>query len=253
MEYTINKLARLAGVSTRALRYYDEIGLLEPSRIKENGYRIYGQAQIDKLQQIMLYKELDVPLEGIKKIICDDKFNPIIALEEHLCSLLTKKVQLDTLIANVQKTIASNRGEMMMKNKEKFEGFKTQLVEDNEKQYGAEIREKYGDDAINKSHAKINGMSQEQYAEVEKLAEVLNEALKIAVETNNPASEEAQRACELHKEWLFYFWEDGMYSKEAHLGLAEMYVADVRFEAYYEKIAPGCAVFLKSSLEIYCG
>jgi len=62
----------------------------------------------------------------------------------------------------------------------------------------------------------------------------------------------AQIACELHKEWLCYFWEDGMYSKEAHLSLAEMYVADERFAAHYEKIAPGCAVFLKESLEVYC-
>jgi len=252
MEYTINKLARLAGVSTRTLRYYDEIGLLEPSHIKENGYRIYGQTQIDQLQQIMLYRELSMPLEDIKKIICDDNFNPDIALEEHLRSLLTKKLQLDILIANVQKTIASNKGEIMMENNEKFEGFKTQLIEDNEKQYGTEIREKYGDDAINKSNAKIKGMSQEQYAKLDKLTEDLNEALKLAVATNNPASEQAQIACELHKEWLCYFWEDGMYSKEAHLSLAEMYVADERFAAHYENIAPGCAVFLKESLEVYC-
>jgi len=253
MEYTINKLAQLAGVSTRTLRYYNEIGLLEPSHIKENGYRIYGQAQINKLQQIMLYRELRMPLEGIKKIICDDSFNPDIALEEHLRSLLTKKMQLDQLIANVQKTIASNKGEITMENKEKFEGFKKQLVENNEKQYGTEIREKYGDDAINTSNAKIKGMSQDQYTAIERVTEALNEALKLAVETNNPASEQAQIACELHKEWLCYFWEDGVYNKEAHLSLAEMYVADERFTAYYEKIAPGCAVFLKASLEIYCG
>lgn len=94
MAYTTNKLARLAGVTTRTLRYYDEIGLLEPGHIKENGYRIYGQAQVDKLQQIMLYKELGVSLKCIKKIICDDHFDPNIALEKHLCSLLTKKCNL---------------------------------------------------------------------------------------------------------------------------------------------------------------
>ena len=253
MEYTINKLAQLAGVSTRTLRYYDEIGLLEPSHIKENGYRIYGQVQIDKLQQIMLYKELGVPLEAIKKMICNDDFDLSMALEEHLRSLLSKKIQLDLLIANVQKTIASNKGEVIMENKEKFEGFKSQLIKDNEKQYGSEIREKYGHDVIDKSNSKIKGMSQEQYAEIERLTEKLNEALKLAVETNDPASEQAQKACELHKEWLCYFWEDGIYSKETHLGLAEMYVSDERFKAHYEKISPGCAVFLKAALEVYCG
>lgn len=252
MKYTINKLAQIAGISRRTLRYYDEINLLKPHHTNENGYRIYMQTQIDKLQQIMLYKELDMPLEDIKKIICDDSFNPDIALEEHLHALLDKKTHLETLIANVQKTITSNKGEVMMKNKEKFEGFKSQMIEKNETRYGQEIREKYGNNVINQSRAKIKGMNEKQYIAIEKLTEELHKTLTLAIESNNPANDLAQKSCELHKQWLCYFWEDGMYSKKAHLELAKMYVADERFEAYYEKIAPNCAEFLKSALEIYC-
>ena len=137
-----------------------------------------------------------------------------------------------------------------MSNKEKFKGFTEKLIADNEKQYGTEIREKYGDSAIDSSNAKLKGMTQEQYAEVEAISAKLNDTLKTAMEQGNPASELAQKACELHKQWLCYFWDS--YSKEAHIGVAQMYVDDTRFTAYYDKIAPGCAVFLRDSLLIYC-
>ena len=68
MEYTVQKLGKMAGVSTRTLRYYDEIGILKPARINSSGYRIYGQAEVDRLQQILFYRELGVSLENIKDI-----------------------------------------------------------------------------------------------------------------------------------------------------------------------------------------
>ena len=69
MEYTVNRLAQISGVSKRTLRYYDEIGLLRPERVNPNGYRIYGQMQVDLLQQILFYRELGLPLEEIREII----------------------------------------------------------------------------------------------------------------------------------------------------------------------------------------
>src|SRR3954451_1504741 len=106
MEYTVQKLASLAGVSTRTLRYYDEIGILKPARINSSGYRIYGPAEVDRLQQILFYRELGVSLDHIKKIITAPSFNGPIALKEHHEQLLDKRKQLDLLIANVEKTIA---------------------------------------------------------------------------------------------------------------------------------------------------
>ena len=138
-----------------------------------------------------------------------------------------------------------------MSNKEKFAGFATKLVEDNELKYGAEIRAKYGDAAVEKSSAKVKAMTEEQYKEVERLSEEFNIALKQAFEAGDPTSALAQKACKLHKDWLCCFWDD--YSKETHIGIAEMYVSDPRFAAYYDKIAPGCAVFLRDALLVFCG
>lgn len=250
MEYTINKLAKLAGTSTRALRYYDEFGLLSPIRKSSNGYRIYGQKEIDRLQQILFYRELGVPLEEIKSILLSKDFDEQAALESHLADLLAKRKQLDLLIANVEKTIKTVKGEITMSDKEKFEGFVQKLVDDNERQYGKEIRAKYGDEVVDRSNAKIKGMSREEYAGMEALTAELNETLKAAFEQGDPASELAQKACELHKKWLCYFWSD--YSKEAHMGVTQMYVDDPRFTAYYDKIAVGCAEFLRDAVLIYC-
>ncbi|HHT63683.1 MAG: MerR family transcriptional regulator [Bacillota bacterium] len=250
MEYTINKLAKLAGVSTRTLRYYDELGLLSPARMSSNGYRIYGHKEIDRLQQILFYRELGVPLEEIKKILSSKDFDRLAALESHLSALLAKRNQLDMLIANVIKTIKAAKGEIIMSDREKFEGFLKKLVDDNERQYGKEARAKYGDESVDRSNAKIMGMSKEQYAQLDALTNELNDTLQAAFEQGDPASALAQKACELHKKWLCFFWNE--YSKEAHIGVTQMYVDDPRFTAYYDKIAVGCASFLRDAVLIYC-
>lgn len=250
MEYTINKLAKLAGVSTRTLRYYDQIGLLCPARKSSNAYRIYGQREIDRLQQILFYRELGVSLEEIKRIITGVDFDAVDALQKHHAALKVKREQLNLLIANIEKTLKAAKGEMSMTDKEKFEGFKQELIDDNEKQYGEEIRSRYGDDTVDCSNEKVKGMTTDQYANLEQLTAELNETLKAAFEQGDPSGELAQKACNLHKNWLCFYWEH--YSKEAHIGITQMYVDDARFTEYYDKIAPGCAVFLRDAVAIYC-
>jgi DNA-binding transcriptional MerR regulator len=251
MEYTVQKLGQLAGVSTRTLRYYDEIGILKPARINSSGYRIYGQAEVDKLQQILFYRELGVSLDRIKEIVTDPSFNPANALREHLEQLLVKRNQLDLVIANVENTIAYNEGKIKMTDKEKFEGFKQKMIEDNEKKYGEEIRAKYGEAAVNKSNAKLQNMTQEDYNEVTRLANEMKAILTEAFKIGDPAGSMAQKAADLHKQWLTYYWSD--YSKEAHASLAQMYVDDDRFRAHYDEQQPGTAVFLRDAIHIYTG
>ena len=136
-----------------------------------------------------------------------------------------------------------------MSDDEKFQGFKKKLVEENEQKYGREVREKYGDEAVDRSNAKVLGMNREQYAEYEKLTAEFHETLKAAFEQGDPAGELAQKACELHKKWLCFFWNE--YSKEAHMGVTQMYVDDPRFTEYFDKIAEGCAAFLRDAVLIY--
>jgi len=251
MEYTVQKLSNLAGISTRTLRYYDEIGILKPARINSSGYRIYGQEEINKLQQILFYRELGLNLDEIKNIVTSSTFDGANALKNHRENLLEKRKQLDLLISNVEKSIALTEGRIEMSDKEKFEGFKQKMIHDNEKKYGKEIREKYGNESINKSNAKLKNMTQEQHDEVTSLSEELDNILAAAFKTSDPSCELAQKAAELHKKWLTFFWSE--YSKEAHAGLAQMYVDDERFTAYYDKEQPGTAEFLRDAIFIYTG
>lgn len=251
MEYTVQKLGSLAGISTRTLRYYDEIGILKPARISSSGYRIYGQKEVDRLQQILFYRELGVGLDSIKDIVSAPSFDGANALVEHREKLLEKREQLDVLIANVDKTIALTEGRIKMSDKEKFEGFKQKMVDDNEKKYGKEIREKYGKDTVEKSNSKVKNMTQEQFDEVTALANQVTETLAEAFTTGDPAGELAQKAADLHKKWLTYYWHE--YTKEAHAGLAQMYVDDPRFTAYYDEKQPGTAEFLRDAILIYTG
>ena len=122
MEYSIKKLSEIAGVSTRTLRYYDEIGLLKPARVSSSGYRIYGKKQVDILQQILFYKELGMSLDEIKEIIQNPNFDRINALKEHKIKLLEKRKQIDMLLDNVERTLLSVDGGCKMSDKEKFKG-----------------------------------------------------------------------------------------------------------------------------------
>lgn len=251
MEYTVQKLAKLAGVTGRTLRYYDEIGILKPARISASGYRIYGQAEVDKLQQILFYRELDIDLESIQKIINAPSFDEVEALKEHRDKLLTKQKRLEGLIENVDRTLAAKEGSITMTDKEKFEAFKQNLIDENETKYGEEVRAKYGNDTMDKSNAKLKGMSKNLYEQGEKLGEEVLVVLNEAFQTGDPAGELAQKAADLHRQWLGFYWDS--YSKEAHAGLAQMYVDDERFTAFYDKKQPGTAQFLRDAIYIYTG
>lgn len=251
MEYTVKKLAQLSGVSGRTLRYYDQIGLLKPARINSSGYRIYGQKEVDLLQQILFYRELDVSLTKIMEIINQPTFNQTTALKNHYDNLKEKRARLDEIMATVERTIAYKEGGVLMNDQEKFEVFKEKLIHDNEQKYGDEIREEHGDDAVDASNKKLREMSQADYDAFTTLEEEFHSLLQKAYATGDPSSNLAQEVAAKHKEWLMYSW--GSYSKEAHAGLAEMYVSDERFTAYYDKSVTGGAEFLRDAILIYVG
>lgn len=246
MEYTVSELAKLSGVTSRTLRYYDQVDLLKPAKVSESGYRIYGDKEVDTLQQILFYRELEFSLKDIKKIIEDDHFNATLALNHHYKALTDKRAHLDKLIRTVEQTIRNHKGEIEMSDQEKFEGFKKDLIDKNETQYGREIREKYGDKEVDESNRKLMGMSEDDYRAFKRLENDIIDRLKVAIVTEDPASKEAQQLASLHKEWLCFTWSS--YSKDAHRGLVEMYVQDKRFKEYYDKHVDKGAQFLRDAV-----
>ena len=250
MEYTVKALAKLAGVTPRTLRWYDREGLLKPLRITEAGYRIYGPKQVDRLQLILFYRALGLELSAIRSMLDDPRFDRLTALQSHLAELEARRARLDELILTVRKTIAEATGGTPMTDQEKFEAFKRRVVAANEEAYGREIRAKYGDAEADRANACVLALTQEEYHQWKALGGEIHTALVAAVQAGaDPAGPEGQHIAALHRRWLSYSWE--AYTPQAHAGLAELYISDPRFTAYYDWEIPGCAAFLRDAVAAY--
>ena len=250
MEYTVKALADLAGITPRTLRWYDKKGLLKSCRMTGSGYRLYGPAEVDRLQTILFYRELGLPLDRIQTLLDDPAFDRLAALQSHLSVLEAQRERLDALILTVQKTITEAKGETKMPDTEKFEAFKRRVIAENEETYGGEIREKYGDEEVERAHSCLMSLTEEEYDSWKALGEEIRASLETAVPANvDPAGEEGRRIAGLHRRWLSYSWE--AYTPQAHRGLAELYTADPRFTAYYDRKISGCAAFLRNAVQAH--
>ena len=233
-EYSIQQLAKLSGVTTRTLRWYDTLGLLKPQRAAENGYRRYTQADVDRLQDILFYRALGVELRSIKACLDDPSFDRLAALRRHLQALEHQRAELDGLIQSVKDTIEAQERNQPMSNEKKFEAFKRRAAAENEAKYGREVREKYGEQEAKDAQETFLGLSEEQYTAFETLGKTLQAQL-------------GREIAELHRDWLRV--TDRHYTPQRHRGIAQLYVMDERFTAYYDKDVPGCAKFLCDAVQ----
>lgn len=159
MEYTIKQIAEISGVTTRTLRFYDEQSLLKPAFLSDVGYRMYTEKEVDRLQQILLYRSMGLPLKTIKELIDrpEDKIQE--TLVQQRLQLEQKRQELDRLLQVLDDTLLYYKGEIEMTNKEKFAAFKKEKLAENEAKYGKEIREQYGEEAVESSNQKWQEMT----------------------------------------------------------------------------------------------
>ncbi len=243
MTYSINQLAKLAGVSIRTLHYYDEVGLLTPTRLEHNGYRQYDEAQLLRLQQIMFFRELDFPLEQIKKIIDSPHFDMRTALTEQKHLIKIKRYRLDRLIATIDKTIKKLNNELNMDDQELYGNFSKAEME----KYTEEARQRWGNtDAFKQSHDRVKKMGKAGLAKILKESGELTQQIAAAMKNGlDPKSETVQELIARHYAGLRAFYEPNL---ELYKGLANMYVDDPRFKANYEKVADGLAEFMRDGM-----
>lgn len=241
--YTIKQLSNLAGVTVRTLHYYDEIGLLQPESYGQNGYRHYGEAELQKLQQILFFRELDFPLAEIKKILDRPDFDMLDALQVHRARLEGRVERLQQLIHTVDKTMGHLTGEIMMTNEEYYQGFD----EEQQKEYEQYIRERYGDEPLNTS---IKRWAKLTPAEKQAFLEKLNYLHQdIAAKMDKGAgSPEIQALIQKYREQLSFFYDITLERYEA---LGHMYNANPEFKANYESVRPGMAAFMEKAIEHY--
>ncbi|MFS0576202.1 MerR family transcriptional regulator [Sporosarcina sp. 179-K 3D1 HS] len=236
----VKEVAELTGVSVRTLHHYDEIGLLVPDDVTEAGYRLYSDANLAKLQQILFFRELGFPLKKIKELLDSPSFDRREAFELQRDMLITKRKQLDTIIETIEKTIQHEKGERPMTNEEKFIGF-----DFSHNPYEQEARERWGDRAVDESNQKVAQFGKELQDEMNRVYFKLADLRHLP-----PDSTEAQEAI---GEWYTLLNKIGSYSLEAFKGLGEMYVADERFTKNIDQFGEGLALFMRDAMRVYGG
>lgn len=240
--FTVNEVSKTSGISIRTLQYYDKIGLLPPSGFTDSGYRLYNEDSLERLQTILLFRELEFPLKEIKKIIENPDFDKQKALSEQIKLLKLRREQIDSLISLAEK----------LKNKEEkildFTAFdKTKL-----KEYETEAKERWGKtSAFKEFESKNEGRSDDENSFIAVgMMKIFEEFGKIS--SSSPESDEAQ---ELVKK-LQNFITENYYNctDEILYGLGQMYVFDERFTENIDKAGgKGTAEFVSKAIAAHCG
>ncbi|WP_171410115.1 MULTISPECIES: MerR family transcriptional regulator [Myxococcus] len=243
MALTVSQVARLAKISIRALHHYDELGLLCPSDRSEAGYRLYSQADLQKLQQVLFFKELGFPLEDIRRILGDPTFDLRTALRMQRQLLTERAARLDALVHAVDTALDALEKGTHVDKEAMFEAF----GDFDPSKYEEEAKQRWGDtEAYKESARRTARYKKEDWKRIKEEGDALFQALAdLLAAGTSAASASAMDLAEAHRQYLgkwFYACPPAM-----HRGLGEMYVADTRFTENIDKVRPGLSLFLRDS------
>ena len=241
--FTVKQLSKLAGVTPRTLHHYDEIGLLKPSRVGDNGYRYYGEDAVLRLQQILFYRELDIPLDDIKKIMGRRDYDVMGALQSHKEALSKQATRINRLIQTVDNTINHLKGTKTMSDEKLFEGFN----EEQQEKYAQEAEKMYDPETVRESNRKWKAYSAAKKEAILAESSAIYKDM-IAVMPKGANSAEAQAIVERWRKHMDYFWTPNL---EQLLGLANGYVDDPRFKANFDAMHPQLAEFMREAVRVY--
>jgi MerR family transcriptional regulator, thiopeptide resistance regulator len=243
--HTVSQVAKLAHVTVRALHHYDEIGLLVPSDRSRAGYRLYSDEDLARLREIVLFRELGFSLEAIAQVIDEPPAARLAALRAHRGRLVAEEQRTRSLIRAVDAAVEALQGGTTMTSKEMFEGFE----EFASGEYAEEARERWGHtEAWAESQRRTRSYRKEDWAAIKVEAEVINTDFAALLDAGTApdsvaAMDVAERA-RLHIDRWYY-----PLPHAGHVALADMYLADPRFTATYERIRPGLAAFVAAAIK----
>ena len=233
----IKEFAEQIGVSVRTLHYYDEIGLLKPSEVDaQNGYRFYDERSLERMQEILFYRELDFSLKTIAQILSSPDYDKQQALTRQRKLLLAKKERLERLIDALD---SMEKGEGFMKPNNEYEDLKNK--------YAEEVRQRWGStDAYKESQQRNTDFSQ--------AASLLDAVFEEFAELDRSGISPDDEAAKIQVEKLQRCITDNFYTctNEILAGLGQMYAADVRFKTNIDKHGVGTAEFVSQCINSYC-
>ena len=245
--YTVNQLAQMAGISVRTLHHYDEIGLLKPAFTGDNRYRYYGEEELLRLQQILINRELDIPLAEIRAILDAPDFDSLDTLQRQRERLQEQAKRYAGMLKTIDRTIARLKGDRAMKDADLYSGV---VSPDKQAEYEQWLIDRYGEEMeaqIERSRKAMSGMSKDEVAaamrELEAVEQGLAEGLRRGIP---PQAASLDPMIERHRAWVGQSWGKDC-TPEAYAGLADIY-EHPDFRARYEAIEPGFADYLNTAM-----
>ena len=241
MSYTVGEVARFAGVTVRTLHHYDAIGLLSPSDRTAAGYRCYTDADLDQLQRILAYRQLDFSLNDIGQILADPDVDPVDHLRRQRELLRDRIAHLQQMVTAVEKMMEARQMGISLTPEERFEVFGDFNPDD----YAEEAQQRWGEsDAYTQSQRRTSTYTKDDWLQIKAEAAEIETGLVQA-----HAAGDQQRAMDLveaHRQHISRWFYDC--SHQMQRGLGEMYVTDPRFTAHYDDQAPGLAQFVHDAI-----
>jgi DNA-binding transcriptional MerR regulator len=245
MSHTVGSVARIAGITVRTLHHYDEIGLLSPGDRSHAGYRRYDDADLERLQRILFFRELGFGLDEIKTVMTDGGADASAHLRRQHALLLDRIARLKRMATAVEKATEARMMGINLTPEERFEVF----GDFDPDAHAAEVEERWGDtDAFRESQRRAASYTKADWERIKAQGAAAIEKVVGAMRAGLPAdSVDAMDGAEMHRQQI----TDAFYdcTSQIHVGLAEMYIADPRFTATYEKIAPGVAQYLHDAIK----
>lgn len=244
MDWSIQEIARLAGTTSRTLRHYGAVGLVEPSRIGRNGYRYYDEAALARLQRVLILRDLGLGLDRIRSVV-EGQRDDVAALESHLEQLRGERERLDRRIRAVTTTIAKRRGGEPLMAEEMLDGF-------DHTQYQEEVEQRWGAEAYAEGDRWWRSLTDDDKARFQQeqrdIARAYAEAHRSGLAPDSP---EVLAISRRQHVWLGVGTQGREVSKEYFTGLGEMYVADARFTKNYDAHGEGTALFVRDAMAAY--
>ena len=247
--YTVGELADLAKVSVRTLHHYDAIGLLAPSGRTNSGYRVYSHGELEQLQQILLYRELDFSLDAIARLMLDPAFDRRAALTAQREQLAARARRMDAILGAIDAALDALSKGRAMDDTELFEVF----GDFDPKQYDAEVKERWGDsDAYKESYKRTARYTKDDWKQIKVEGDEVTRGLADRLLAGaSPSDADVQALVDRHREQIDRWFYPC--SIEIQVNLGDMYVADPRFSATYDRYALGLARFLRDAIRVRAG
>ncbi|WP_019931920.1 MerR family transcriptional regulator [Nocardia sp. BMG111209] len=243
-EWSIQELARAAGTTSRTLRHYGQVGLLPAARIGANGYRYYDQDSLVRLQRILLLRELGLGLPVIAEVLAGQQ-DTVVALRTHLGLLEQERERITRQIASVHTTLRKTEAGEPLMAEEVFDGF-------DHTQYRDEVIERWGQDAYDSGDRWWRSMTDAQRQEHgQRHLDIAADYGRAHAAGLAPGDDAVQEIVQRHYDWITVGWQGRRPTAAAFTGLGDMYVADPRFAANYDRHGAGTVGFVRAAMGVY--